>query len=100
MAELSEKLFRAFHLDCAPYANVLAAADGAARRLRELHPLSDDERAAISNFDDAFLVRFTYNSAAIEGSTLTLMDTALVLEGEFMPSDPADKKLSDIFAAR
>ena len=52
------------------------------------------------SYDEAFLVRFTYNSAAIEGSTLTLIDTELVLEGEFMPSDGNDKRLRDVFAAR
>lgn len=100
MAELSEKMYQAFHLASEEYADVLAAADDASQRLSDLYPLSDDERLAISDYDAAFLVRFTYNSAAIEGSTLSLMDTALVLEGEFMPSDPADKRLSDIFAAR
>ena len=100
MPELTEKIYQAFHLGDAACADALAAADAAARGLSGLLPLSDDERLAVSDYDADFLVRFTYNSAAIEGSTLTLMDTALVLEGEFMPSDPADKRLSDIFAAR
>lgn len=43
-------------------------------------------------------MRFTYNSAAIEGSTLTLADTELVLEGGLVPS--GDKRFRDVFAAR
>ncbi len=54
----------------------------------------------MKSYEEAYLVRFTYNSAATEGSTLSLVDTALVIEGEFMPSDPCNKRLSDIFAAR
>ena len=42
---------------------------------------------ALSDYDRDWLVRYTYNSNAIEGSTLTLQDTSLVLEGEFVPSD-------------
>lgn len=71
MAELSEKMYQSFHLASEEYADVLAAADDASQRLSDLYPLSDDERLAISDYDAAFLVRFTYNSAAIEGSTLS-----------------------------
>lgn len=42
-------------------------------------------------------MRYTYNSNAIEGSTLTLEDTSLVLEGEFVPSDSPARY---VFAAR
>lgn len=66
--------------------------------LARLEPLSAAEGDALASYDADWLVRFTYNSAAIEGSTLTLADTALVLEGEFVPS--GDKRLSDIFAAK
>lgn len=97
---MRERMYRAFHLDGGVCALQLECADAAASRLQALLPLSDDELLAMASYDESFLVRFTYNSAAIEGSTLSLADTALVLEGEFMPSDPADKRLSDVFAAR
>ena len=97
---MRERIYRAFHLDERVCAAQLERADAAASRLRGLSPLSDDEVLAMESYDESFLVRFTYNSAAIEGSTLSLADTALVLEGEFMPSDSVDKRLSDVFAAR
>lgn len=43
-------------------------------------------------------MRFTCNSAVIEGSTLSEIDTQLVLEGEFVPSD--HKEIVDMFAVR
>ena len=52
---------------------------------------------ALSDYDRDWLVRYTYNSNAIEGSTLTLEDTSLVLEGEFVPSDSPARY---VFAAR
>ena len=97
---MREKIYQAFHLDRKQFACDLERAERASHELRQLEPLSEDEVLGQQSYDEAFLVRFTYNSAAIEGSTLSLIDTALVIEGEFMPSDPADKRLSDIFAAR
>ena len=96
---MREAIYQAFHLDEVPFESLLERADEATRKLQRLYPLSDDEKLAMKSYDEAFLVRYTYNSAAIEGSALSLVDTALVIEGEFMLSDPADKRLSDIFAA-
>lgn len=55
------------------------------------------EDMALADYDRDWLVRYTYNSNAIEGSTLTLEDTSLVLEGEFVPSDSPARY---VFAAR
>ena len=52
-------------------------------RARALEPLDGVEDMALEDYDRDWLVRYTYNSNAIEGSTLTLEDTSLVLEGEF-----------------
>ena len=62
-----------------------------------LEPLNGIEGMALSDYDSDWLVRYTYNSNAIEGSTLTLQDTSLVLEGEFVPSDSPARF---VFAAR
>lgn len=97
---MQEQIYRAFSLPSSVYADLLADADEQVARLRSMHPLSETDEIALESYDEAFLVRFTYNSAAIEGSTLTLADTELVLEGEFMPSDAGNKRLRDIFAAR
>lgn len=92
---MKEKIFRAFNPEFP-----IKALDGDVLELsRRYLPQTDAERYSIDAYDRAFLVRFTYNSNSIEGSTLTLGDTALVLEGEF-PSDVRDKKLSDAFAAK
>ncbi len=66
-------------------------------RARALEPLDGVEEMALSDYDRDWLVRYTYNSNAIEGSTLTLEDTSLVLEGEFVPSDSPARY---VFAAR
>ena len=66
-------------------------------RARALEPLDGVEEMALSDYDRDWLVRYTYNSNAIEGSTLTLEDTSLVLEGELVPSDSPARY---VFAAR
>ena len=66
-------------------------------RARALDPLDGVEDMALADYDRDWLVRYTYNSNAIEGSTLTLEDTSLVLEGEFVPSDSPARY---VFAAR
>lgn len=80
---------------------------GTAERLRRIDALKDQAHAlepldgvedmALADYDRDWLVRYTYNSNAIEGSTLTLEDTSLVLEGEFVPSDSPARY---VFAAR
>lgn len=97
---MQEKIHRAFNLPSSVYEGLLDEAEDQVGRLRDMFPLSEHDRIALRSYDEAFLVRFTYNSAAIEGSTLTLADTELVLEGEFMPSDAGSKRLRDVFAAR
>lgn len=46
-------------------------------RLAEMRPLTQGEAERLR---EEFLIEFTYNSNAIEGNTLTLKETALVLE--------------------
>lgn len=95
---MREKIYDAFNMPEHDCADLVTAADEEARLLHSLEPLTPYEVDAMRSYDEEFLVRFTYNSAAIEGSTLSLADTALVLEGEFAPS--GDKRLSEMFAAR
>lgn len=96
---MKEAIFKAFHLGD-DYLQLVAEADKQASLLNGLGRQSAEECDAMRSYDEAFLVRFTYNSAAIEGSTLTLADTELVLEGEFLPADSQNKRLGDVFAAR
>lgn len=53
--------------------------------------LSDFER---KDFDENFTVEYTHDSTAIEGNTLTLMETKLVLVDKLSPEKP--KPLKDI----
>ena len=41
-----------------------------------------------ASYEEDFLVRMAYNSNAIEGSTLTLAETEIIYEGEFVPGKP------------
>ena len=45
--------------------------------LKSLRPLTDGELARLQ---EEFMVEYTYNSNAIEGNTLTLEETALVIK--------------------
>ena len=40
----------------------------------------------IKDFDEDFIIRFTYHSNAIEGNRLTLRETALILKDKIIPS--------------
>jgi len=53
-----------------------------------MKPFCDEENDALKSYEKAFITRYTYNSNTIEGSTLSIGDTALVLEGEFIPGKP------------
>lgn len=55
-----------------------AALDALKARLDALRPLP---QAALRNLHDELVLRWTYHSNAIEGNTLTLMETKVVLEG-------------------
>lgn len=50
-------------------------------------PSSDAEHDALDAYERDFLSRFAYHTTVIEGSTLTPLETELVIEGEFVPSD-------------
>jgi hypothetical protein len=61
--------------------------DARRAQLNSFAPFDGMEQAALDQYDKEWLARYTYNSNAIEGSTLTLQDTELVLSGEFVPED-------------
>lgn len=50
------------------------------RLKQELDSLRPLPAAAVHNLEEVFRVEWTYNSNAIEGNTLTLLETKLVLE--------------------
>lgn len=62
----------------ADYTPLLLQIDTLRRQLSDLRPLSPAEVDALR---EEFIVEHTYNSNAIEGNTLTLKETQLVLQG-------------------
>ncbi|MBY4796980.1 Fic family protein [Collinsella sp. AGMB00827] len=62
-------------------------------RLDSMRPLTTGELARLR---EEFLIDFTYNSNTIEGNTLTLQETALVLEGMTIDQKPLKDHLEAI----
>jgi len=62
-------------------------------RLNELRPLTPGE---VKRLQDEFMIEFTYNSTAIEGNTLTLKETAMVLEGVTIDQKPLKDHLEAV----
>ena len=58
-----------------------------------MRPLTQGE---VERFREEFLIEFTYNSNAIEGNTLTLKETALVLEGMTIDQKPLKDHLEAV----
>ena len=77
--------------------DLLSKADEARSHRESLGELDGVEQSAVEDYGKEWLARYVYNSNAIEGSTLTLEDTELVLEGEFVPTDSPARY---IFAVR
>ena len=67
------------------YAVLFARVDALKAELDKRRPLTQGE---LKRLQEEFLVEFTYNSNAIEGNTLTLRETALVLEGVTIDKKP------------
>ena len=60
------------------FASLFSTLDAEKEELSRRRPLTQGE---LERLREEFLIEFTYNSNAIEGNTLTLKETALVLEG-------------------
>ena len=72
----------------------LAQIDARAERLRSFGPFSEAMQLSLASYDEDFLVRMAYNSNAIEGSALTLLETEIVYEGEFVPGKPGRDQIA------
>lgn len=69
---------------------LLAEIDEKAGHLRQMRPLSAGE---LSRLREEFSVEYTYNSNAIEGNTMTLKETSLVLQGLTIAEKPLREHL-------
>ena len=75
------------------FAEILTEIDIKKVKLDSLRPLTAGE---IQRLRDEFMVDFTYNSNAIEGNTLTLRETAMVLEGMTIDQKPLKDHLEAV----
>ena len=65
--------------------DIFSELDSLKHELSLLRPLTRGELERVRN---EFMIEYTYNSNAIEGNTLTLRETALVLEGLTISGKP------------
>lgn len=71
----------------------LAEIETKREQLAAMRPLTQGE---VERLREEFLIDFTYNSNAIEGNTLTLKETALVLEGMTIDQKPLKDHLEAV----
>jgi Fic family protein len=75
------------------YSVLFARLDALKAELGKRRPLTQGE---LKRLQEEFLVEFIYNSNAIEGNTLTLKETALVLEGLTIDQKPLKDHLEAV----
>lgn len=75
------------------YRSLFTRIDLKKKKLDACRPLTPGETARLR---DEFMIEFTYNSNAIEGNTLTLQETALVLEGITIDQKPLKDHLEAV----
>ena len=75
------------------YVALFSGVDALKGELDKRRPLTQGE---LKRLQEEFLVEFTYNSNAIEGNTLTLRETALVLEGVTIDKKPLKDHLEAV----
>lgn len=75
------------------FAMLLLNIDAKKAELNKRRPLTKGE---LQRLQEEFLVEFTYNSNAIEGNTLTLQETAMVLEGVTIDQKPLKDHLEAV----
>ena len=73
--------------------NIIAEIEYKKERLNAMRPLTQGE---LNRLRQEFMVEFTYNSNAIEGNTLTLKETAMVLEGMTVDQKPLKDHLEAV----
>jgi len=76
-----------------PYAELFAQIDILKAEVDKRRPLTQGE---LQRLREEFLIEYTYNSNAIEGNTLTLQETALVLEGITIDKKPLKDQLEAV----
>ncbi len=72
------------------YKKIFEEIDNLKQQLAQKRPLTQGE---LQRLQEEFLIEFTYDSNAIEGSTMTLQETALVIEGITIDKKPIKEHL-------
>ncbi len=72
---------------------IFAVIDAKREKLSKMRPLTPGE---IERLREEFMIEFTYDSNAIEGNTLTLKETAMVLEGMTIDKKPMKDHLEAV----
>jgi len=75
------------------FAQIFTQVDSLKSELNQRRPLTPGE---VKRLREEFLVEYTYNSNAIEGNTLTLQETAMVLEGITIDKKPLKDHLEAV----
>ena len=75
------------------YAHLFVEVDSLKAEIDKHRPFTPSE---LQRIRDEFLIEYTYNSNAIEGNTLTLQETALVLEGITIDKKPLKDHLEAV----
>lgn len=75
------------------YAAIFSRIDSKKQILSRRRPLTEAE---LHRLQEEFMVEYTYDSNAIEGNTLTLQETALVLEGITIDQRPLKEHLEAV----
>ncbi len=73
--------------------NIIAEIEYKKERLNAMRPLTQGE---LNRLRQEFMIEFTYDSNAIEGNTLTLKETAMVLEGMTVDQKPLKDHLEAV----
>ena len=73
--------------------NILEEIEEKKAKLDSMRPLTPGE---VKRLREEFMIEFTYNSNAIEGNTLTLKETAMVLEGMTVDQKPLKDHLEAV----
>ena len=89
---LDERTLRGIEIP-AQYEELFKRIDAKKAELEKRRPLTQGE---LERLGGEFLVEFTYNSNAIEGNTLTLQETAMVLEGLTINKKPLKEHLEAV----
>lgn len=82
-----------YHRNDRLYAEQFARIDALKAELDRRRPLTQGE---LERLREEFLIEYTYHSNAIEGNTLTLQETALVLEGITIDKKPLKDHLEAV----